>query len=67
MFMGEIGFLPSVVMSETWQHIRKAKGQEMLKTEERKFRKKQFGAEGKLFDEKAKTEKKTVKFRKKKS
>ena len=63
----KIDRLPSVVTSETWQQIRKAKEQENSKTEEEKLRKKQLAVEKKLLNEKAKKERKLKKILKKKS
>ena len=48
--------LPSIMTSETWQQIRKAKDQEKSKIEEEKSTKKQLATEKKLLNEKVKKE-----------
>ena len=55
----KIESLPSVVTSEAWQQIQKAKAQEKTKIEEKKLRKKQLIVEKKLLNEKLKRKEKT--------
>ena len=62
----KIEHLPSVVTSETWQQIRKAKEQQKEKMEEEKLKKKQLTAEKELLNERAKIERKDKKILKKK-
>ena len=66
MFKRKIERLLSVVTSETWQQIRKAKEQEKSKMEEEKLWKIQLATEKKLLKEKAKKERKDKKILKKK-